>query len=53
MKLYPELADKAPRREPLDREPYHSVLFEALALADQAINEGANQSVLRMTNGNG
>lgn len=34
---YPELADKVPKRRFFEREPYHMVLFEALALADQAV----------------
>jgi hypothetical protein len=33
---YPDLADKVAERRYHDHEPYHSVLFEALALADQA-----------------
>ena len=35
---YPELADKVPYRRFFDREPHHVVLFEALALADQAMH---------------
>lgn len=40
-KHYPELADKVPERSFCDREPYHMVLFEALALAHQAMQGGA------------
>ncbi|WP_442625212.1 hypothetical protein [Parasphingopyxis sp.] len=36
-KQYPELADKVPKRRFFENEPHHSVLFEALALADQAV----------------
>lgn len=34
---YPELADKIPTRLQHEPEPYHSVLFDALALAHQAM----------------
>ena len=40
--LYPEIADKVPIRRFFDREPHHAVLFEALALADRAMN-GSSQ----------
>ena len=36
-KCYPDLADKTPSRRFFDKEPHHVVLFEALALADQAV----------------
>ena len=36
-KCYPDLADKTPTRRFFDKEPHHVVLFEALALADQAV----------------
>lgn len=38
--LFPELADKVPHREYCDNEPHHMVLFEALALAHQAVRGG-------------
>ena len=41
VKHYPDLADKVPRRRYFDREPHHSVLFEALALGDQALRGSA------------
>jgi hypothetical protein len=41
VKHYPELCEKVRKRRHFDREPYHSVLFEALALADQALRGSA------------
>jgi len=38
--LFPEVADKVPRRDYCENEPHHMVLFEALALAQQAIRGG-------------
>ena len=38
--LFPDLADKVPHREHCDNEPHHMVLFEALALAHQALRGG-------------
>lgn len=38
--LFPEVANKVPRRDYCKNEPHHMVLFEALALAHQAIRGG-------------
>jgi len=40
-RLYPDLADKVPKRRFFDPEPHHTVLFGALALADQAMRGSA------------
>ncbi|KWV93884.1 hypothetical protein [Erythrobacter sp. AP23] len=38
---HPEFAEKIPKRSFCDREPYHMVLFEALALGHHAMQGGA------------
>ncbi len=38
---YPELADKVPSRKFFEKEPHHTVLFEAAALAHSAVEGGA------------
>ncbi len=38
---YPELREKVPTRKFFEKEPHHTVLFEAAALARQAVEGGA------------
>jgi len=38
---YPELRDKVPTRKFFEKEPHHTVLFEAAALAHEALEGGA------------
>lgn len=46
---YPEFADKLPQRGLCDREPHQMVLFEALALAHQAMQGGASLLARKMS----